>query len=70
MNTLNFGTTKQTPNLEDHRTLDGAELDAVAGGGDSGAFRGRYQLRLDTANGLLSAQGTGQGLTPQPPQGS
>jgi hypothetical protein len=66
MNTSNFGTRKQTPSLEDHRPLDDAELDAVSGGGDSGAFRGRYQLRLETANGLLSAQGS----TSQPPQGS
>jgi hypothetical protein len=58
MNTSNFGTRKQTPSLEDHRTLDDAELDAVSGGGDNGAFRGRYQLRLETANGLLSAQGS------------
>jgi len=66
MNRLSFGMRKQTPDLEDHRTLDDAELDAASGGGDSGAFRGRYQLRLETANGLLS----GQGSASQPPQGS
>jgi len=32
MNTLILGTTNETPNLEDHRTLDDAELDAVTGG--------------------------------------
>jgi len=58
MNRLSFGTRKQTPDREDHRTLDDAEFDAMSGGGDSGAFRGRYQLRLDTANGLLSGRGS------------
>jgi hypothetical protein len=48
----------------DELTID--ELDAVSGGSDSAAFRGRYQLRLAEANGLLSAQGS-----PSPPsQGS
>jgi hypothetical protein len=46
----------------ENRVLDDAELDAVSGGRDSGAFRGRYQLRLAEANGLLSAQGS-----PSPP---
>jgi len=64
MNSLSFGTRKQTPDREDRRTLDDAELDAVSGGGDSGAFRGRYQSRLDAANGLLSGQAS------QLPQGS
>ena len=32
MITLILGTTNETPNLEDHRTLDDAELDAVTGG--------------------------------------
>jgi hypothetical protein len=32
MNTLNLGTTNQTPNLEDQRTLEDRELDAVTGG--------------------------------------
>lgn len=35
---------------EDHRQLADGELHAVSGG------RGRYQLRLDDAKNLLSAQ--------------
>ena len=50
--------------LDDHRSLADSELDAVSSGSDNGAFRGRYQLRLAEANGLLSAQGS------PPPQGS
>jgi hypothetical protein len=42
--------------LDDHRPLADIELDTVTGGRDDGAFRGRYQLRLAEANGLLSAQ--------------
>jgi hypothetical protein len=55
---------------DDHRPLADSELDAVSGGyvydgtyvvgvvasQTDGAFRGRYQLRLDEANSLLSAQ--------------
>jgi hypothetical protein len=53
------GTSNLGPDtLDKHRPLVDSELDAVAGGGDSGAFRGRYQLRMETANGLLSAQGS------------
>ena len=36
--------------VEEHRQLADSELHAVSGG------RGRYQLRLDDANNLLSAQ--------------
>jgi hypothetical protein len=32
MISFNLGTTNQTPNLADHRTLVDAELDAVTGG--------------------------------------
>jgi hypothetical protein len=50
----------------DHRPLADSELNAVSGGGDSGAFRGRYQLRLSEADKLLSAQGS---TSSPPPQG-
>jgi bacteriocin-like protein len=56
--------------LEDHHTLTDSELNAVTGGyvydstyvmgivaaQTNGAFQGRYQLRLDEANSLLSTQ--------------
>jgi hypothetical protein len=53
---------------DDHRPLADSELNAVSGGGDSdsGAFRGRYQLRLSEADKLLSAQGS---TSSPPPQG-
>ena len=47
--------TNDTPNFS-HGTLADSELDTVTGGRDDRAFRGRYQLRLEEANGLLSAQ--------------
>jgi hypothetical protein len=47
--------TNDTPNFS-HGTLADSELDTVTGGRDDCAFRGRYQLRLEEANGLLSAQ--------------
>jgi len=43
---------------EDHHPLADSELDAVSGGSDSGAYQGRYQLRLSEADKLLSAQGS------------
>jgi hypothetical protein len=59
-------TTKPRELTDDHRPLADSELDAVSGGGDSGAFRGRYQLRLSEADKLLSAQGS---TSSPPPQG-
>jgi hypothetical protein len=53
---VGYGAPKDPATLDDHGTLADSELEAVTGGRDSGAFRGRYQLRLEEANGLLSAQ--------------
>jgi hypothetical protein len=57
---------EKTRELTEDRPFADTELDAVTGGSDSGAYRGRYQLRLSEADKLLSAQGS----TSPPPQGS
>jgi type VI protein secretion system component Hcp len=56
MNTLTLGTTKQRPDLEDHRALDDAELNAVTGGSLSLSYE---QIKFE-----YTEQGT---ASPAPP---
>jgi hypothetical protein len=59
MNTLNFGTTKQIPNLEDHRPLADSELDAIAGGYEPAAVElGDLKVTIGTSDyGTTNAVG-------------